>query len=77
MEKQIEKLLEMGHIRASKSAFGAPVLFVMKKSGEKRMCVDYRDLNKISVRNSVAMPRADDLMDQMPGKKVFSTIDMV
>ena len=77
LKKQIAKLLELGHIRASKSAFGAPVLFVMKKSGEKRMCVDYRDLNKISVRNSVAMPRADDLMDQMSGKKVFSTIDMV
>jgi hypothetical protein len=50
---------------------------VQKKNGEKRMCVDYRDLNKISIRNSVAMPRADDLMDQMPGKKVFSSLDMV
>ena len=77
LKKQIAKLVELGHIRPSRSAFGAPVLFVQKKNGEKRMCVDYRDLNKISIRNSVAMPRADDLMDQMPGKKVFSSLDMV
>ena len=77
LNKQMAKLLELGHIRKSRSAFGAPVLFVSKKSGEKRMCVDYRDLNKISVRNPVAMPRPDDLMDRLAGKKVFSTIDMV
>ena len=77
LRKQIDKLIALGHVRPSRSSFGAPVLFVSKKNGEKRMCVDYRDLNKICVRNSVAMPRADDLMDRMHGKRVFSTLDMV
>ena len=58
------------------SPWGAPVLFVKKKDGTLRLCIDYRQLNKFTVKNKYPLPRIDDLFDQMRGSKVFSKIDL-
>ncbi|GJZ56671.1 putative reverse transcriptase domain-containing protein [Tanacetum coccineum] len=63
--KQLQKLLEKGFIRSSSSPWGAPVLFVKKKDGYFRMCIDYRELNKLTVKNRYPFPRIDDLFDQL------------
>jgi hypothetical protein len=76
LNKQLDELLAKGFIRPSVSPYGAPILFVKKKSGELRMCVDYRMLNKATVKNKYALPRIDDLFDQLCGAKVFSKIDL-
>jgi hypothetical protein len=72
LKKQIEELLEKGFIRPSLSPWGAPVLFVNKKDGSRRMCVDYRSLNEVTIKNKYLLPRIEDLFDQMRGAKVFS-----
>ncbi|GBG64906.1 hypothetical protein CBR_g48372 [Chara braunii] len=74
--KQLNELLEKGWIRPSLSPFGAPVLFVPKKEGELRMCIDYRGLNAITVKNAEPLPRIDDLLDRVQGCKYFSKIDL-
>ncbi|GBG65501.1 hypothetical protein CBR_g51095 [Chara braunii] len=74
--KQLDKLLEKGWIRPSSSPFGAPVLFVPKKEGELRMCIDYRGLNAITVKNAEPLPRIDDLLDRVQGCKYFWKIDL-
>ena len=66
----------MGFIRPSYSPWGAPVLFVKKKEGSLRMCIDYRELNKLTVKNRYPLSRIDDLFDQLQGKMVFSKIDL-
>ena len=76
LKKQIEELLEKGFIRPSSSPWGAPVLFVNKKDGSRRMCVDYRSLNEVMIKNKYSLPRIEDLFDQMRGAKVFSKIDL-
>lgn len=76
LKKQLEQLTESGFIRPSKSPFGAPILFVKKKDGSMRMCVDYRALNGITVKNSYPLPRVDELFDRLQGAKVFSKIDL-
>ena len=58
------------------SAWGAPVLFVKKKDGSMRMCVDYRALNEVTIKNKYPLPRIDDLFDQLKGAKYFSKIDL-
>ena len=63
LKRQIEVLLEQGWIRPSSSPFGAPVLFVLKKGGQWRMCIDYRALNKITVKNRYPLPKVEELMD--------------
>ncbi|XP_060969706.1 uncharacterized protein LOC133036944 [Cannabis sativa] len=73
---QLEELLKLGFIRPSYSPWGAPVLFVKKKDGTMRMCIDYRELNKVTIKNRYPLPRIDDLFDQLQGKKVFSKIDL-
>ncbi|KAJ9523672.1 hypothetical protein QJQ45_020105 [Haematococcus lacustris] len=73
---QITDLLAKGLIEPSSSPFAAPVLFVQKKSGELRMCIDYRQLNKITIRDQYPLPRIDDLFDQLAGKTVFSSLDL-
>ncbi|GBG91470.1 hypothetical protein CBR_g52426 [Chara braunii] len=74
--KQLDELLEKGWIRSSSSPFGAPVLFVPKKEGELRMCIDYRGLNAITVKNVEPLPKIDDLLDRVQGCKYFSNIDL-
>ena len=76
LKKQLADLTKHGFIQPSKSPFGAPVLFVKKKEGELRMCVDYRALNKITVKNRYPLPRIDELMDRLHGAKYFSKIDL-
>ncbi|KAJ9560990.1 hypothetical protein OSB04_006150 [Centaurea solstitialis] len=76
MLAQLQELLDKGFIRPSTSPWGAPVLFVKKKDGTMRMCIDYRELNKVTVKNKYPLPRIDDLFDQLQGAKFFSKIDL-
>ncbi|GKA79352.1 hypothetical protein Tco_0785948 [Tanacetum coccineum] len=76
LKDQLQELLERGFIRPSVSPWGAPVLFVKKKDGSMRLCIDYRELNKITIRNRYPLPRIDDLFDQLQGAKHFSKIDL-
>lgn len=76
LKSQLDQLLESGFIQSSKSPFGAPILFVKKKDGTMRMCVDYRALNAITVKNRYALPHIDELFDRLQGAKVFSKIDL-
>jgi hypothetical protein len=69
-------LLETGRIVPSASSYGAPVLFVPKPDGSLRMCIDYRELNKLTVRKKYPLPRIDDLMDNLSGAKYFSSMDL-
>nr|GEW61024.1 putative reverse transcriptase domain-containing protein [Tanacetum cinerariifolium] len=73
---QLQELLEKEFIRPSLSPWGAPVLFVTKKDGSFRMCIDYRELNKLTVKNRYPLSRIDDLFDQLQGSSVYSKIDM-
>ncbi|GJX18309.1 putative reverse transcriptase domain-containing protein [Tanacetum coccineum] len=70
------QLLEKGFIHPSSSPWGASVLFVKKKDGSFRMCIDYRELNKLTVKNHYPLPRIDDLFDQLQGSSVYSKIDL-
>jgi hypothetical protein len=76
LKKQLIELQEAGYIRSSSSPWGAPVLFVQKKDGSQRMCVDYRSLNDVTMKNKYLLPRIEDLFDQMRGDMVFSKIDL-
>ena len=69
-------MLNKGFIRPSASPWGAPVLFVKKKDGSFGMCIDYRQLNKVTIKNKYPLPRIDDLFDQLQGSCVFSKIDL-
>ncbi|GJW04707.1 putative reverse transcriptase domain-containing protein [Tanacetum coccineum] len=73
---QLQELLKKGFIRLSSSPWGAPVLFVKKKDGSFRMCIDYRELNKLAVKNRYPLLRIDDLFDQLQGFSVYSKIDL-
>jgi hypothetical protein len=77
LKKQIDELLEKGYIRPSTSPWVAPVLFVEKKDGTKRMCIDYRSLNVVTVKNKYSLSRIEDLFDQLRGASVFSKIDLM
>ncbi|KAL0533871.1 hypothetical protein IC582_028142 [Cucumis melo] len=76
LKVQLQELLDKGFIRPSVSPWGAPVLFVKKKDGSMRLCIDYRKLNKVTVKNRYPLPRIDDLFDQLQGATVFSKIDL-
>ena len=76
LKDQLQDLLSKGFIRPSVSPWGAPVLFVKKKDGTMRMCIDYRQLNKVTVKNKYPLPRIDDLFDQLQGALLFSKIDL-
>ena len=76
LQIQLKELIDIGHIRPSTSPWGTPVIFVKKKDGSLRLCIDYRDLNRATVKNQYPMPRIDDLFDQMKGAAVFSKIDL-
>jgi hypothetical protein len=76
LKKQLTEIQEAGYIHPSSSHWGASVLFVQKKDGSQGMCVDYRTLNDVTVKNKYPLPRIEDLFDQMKGARVFSKIDL-
>nr|GEV87933.1 putative reverse transcriptase domain-containing protein [Tanacetum cinerariifolium] len=76
LAKQLQELSDKGFIRTSSSPWGALVLFVKKKDGSFRMCIDYRELNKLTVKNRYPLPRIDDLFDQLQGSSMYSKIDL-
>ncbi|XP_031111972.1 uncharacterized protein LOC116015944 [Ipomoea triloba] len=76
LKEQLQDLLDKGYIRPSVSPWGAPVLFVKKKDGGLRLCVDYRELNRVTVKNKYPLPRIDDLFDQLKEAGTFSKIDL-
>jgi hypothetical protein len=76
LKKQLIELQRSGFIRPSSSPWGAPVLFVEKKDKSLRMCVDYRSLNEVTIKNKYPLPKIDDLFDQLKGAKYFSKVDL-
>ncbi|KAL0536139.1 hypothetical protein IC582_025073 [Cucumis melo] len=76
LKMQLQELVDKGYIRPSVSPWGAPVLFVKKKDGTLRLCIDYRQLNKVTIRNKYPLPCIDDLFDQLRGAALFSKIDL-
>lgn len=76
LKRQLNELVEHGFIQPSQSPFGAPVLFARKKDGSLRMCIDYRALNRITIKNKYPLPRIDELFDRLRGAKWFSSIDL-
>jgi hypothetical protein len=76
LKMKLKELLDLGLIRPSVSPWGAPVIFVRKKDGSWRLCIDYRQLNNATIKNQYMLPRIDDLFDQMKGATMFSKIDL-
>ena len=76
VDTQLKDLLDKGFIRTSICPWGAPVLFVKKKDGYLSMCIDYRQLNKVTIRNKYPLPRIDDLFNQLQEENYFSKIDL-
>ncbi|GJY15056.1 putative reverse transcriptase domain-containing protein [Tanacetum coccineum] len=76
LSEQLQELSDKGFIRPSSSPWGAPIFFVKKKDGTFRMCIDYRELNKLTVKNRYPLPRIDDLFDQLQGSSIYSKIDL-
>ena len=76
LASQLQELSDKGFICPSSSPWGAPILFVKKKDGSFRMCIDYRELNKLTIKNRYLLPRIDDLFDQLQGATCFSKIDL-
>jgi hypothetical protein len=76
LKEQLQELLDKGYICPSASSWGAPVIFVPKKDGTQRMCIDYRSLNEVTIKNKYPLPRIDDLFNQLKGACVFSKIDL-
>ena len=76
IEKAIKELLDMGHIRPSSSPFASSMVLVKKKDGTMRMCIDYRALNKNTIKNRYHIPRIDDLLDEIHGVVYFTKIDL-
>ena len=76
VRKQLQGMLEGGLVRPSKSPYGAPILFARKKDGGLHMCIDYRALNKQTVKDRYPLPRIDELLDQLNGAKVFTKVDL-
>ena len=76
LKKQLQELLDKGFICPSTSPWGCPALFVKKKDEILRLCIDYRPLNAVTIKNKYPLPRIDVLFDQLVGAKVFSKIDL-
>jgi hypothetical protein len=75
LQMKLEELLKKGYIRPSVSPWGALVFFMKKKDGTLRLCIEFRQLNKVSMKNKYPLPRIDDLFDQLRGAHIFSKID--
>ena len=73
---QLQELLDKGFIRPSTSPWGAPVLFAKKKDKTLRLCIDYRQLNRVTIKNLYPLPRIHDLFDKLRGARVYSKIDL-
>jgi hypothetical protein len=73
---QLEELLKKGYICPSVSPWGASVLFVKNKYGTLRLCIDFKQRNKVTIKNKYPLPRIDDLFDQLKGARIFSKIDL-
>lgn len=76
LKMQLQELLDKGFIRPSVSPWGVPILFVKKKDGSMRMCIDYRDINHLTIKSKYPLPRIEDLFYQLKGTTVFSKIDL-
>ena len=76
LKKQLKELLDKEYIQPSASPWGSPVLFVKKKDRSMRMCIDYRSLNAVTIKNKYPLPRIDDLLDELQKDKFFSKIDL-
>ncbi|GJR83381.1 putative reverse transcriptase domain-containing protein [Tanacetum coccineum] len=76
LSNQLQELADKGFIQLSSSPWGAPILFVKKKDRSFRMCIDYRELNKLTIKNHYPLPRIDDLFDQLQGSSVYSKINL-
>jgi len=76
LKRQLQEYLDKGFVRPSVSPWGARLLLMKKKDGSRRMCIDYRELNKVTIKNKCPLPRIDDLFDQLSGAKVFSKLDL-
>jgi len=76
LRRQLEELIDAGFVRPSKAPYGAPVLFQKKADGSLRMCVDYRALNKVTIKNKYPVPLVQDLMDRLSGASVFTKLDL-
>lgn len=77
LKNTLDDLLSRGFIQPSTSPFGAPILVVEKKDGSRRMVIDYRGLNAITIRNRYPLPRIDELLDQLSGARIFSLLDLM
>ena len=73
---QLQELLDKEYIRPSVSSWGALVLFVKNKDGTLRLCIDYRQLNKVTIKNKYPLPRINDMFDQVGGANIFSKLDL-
>ena len=76
LKKQLKELLDKEYIQPSASPWGSPVLFVKKKDRSMRMCIDYRSLNAVTIKNKYPLPRIDDLLDELQKAKFFSKINL-
>ena len=76
LKKQLGEQLQKGFIQPSSSSWGAPVLFVEKKDRSQRLCIDYRSLNEVTIKNKYPLPRINDLFDQLEGACVLSKINL-
>jgi len=74
LKEQLQELQEKGYIRPSSSPWGSPVLFVRKKDGSLRMCIDYRTLNEVTIKNKYPLPRINDLFDQLQVSKIWENL---
>jgi hypothetical protein len=77
LKLQLKEMMDKGYIRPSVSPWGAPILFVKKKDGTLQLCIDYRQLNKVTIKNKYPLPRINDLFDQLGGASIFSKIDLI
>jgi hypothetical protein len=76
LRKQLTKLIDAGFVRSSKAPYGAPVLFQKKADGSLRMCVDYRALNMVTIKNKYPVPLIQDLLDRLSGASIFTKLDL-